>query len=886
MHYKPLSRRYSTPVQVILVALALLLLLNISSGFALPGGNQQSLGSINLDALSGNSALQASALHVPAHDVSPAAAFDALNQRAGGTLVVSWDAQAGIPRFLGASNGAERLPYLPTAAERGNPLAITRGFLDENRTLFRLDAVAADFGPARIEPDKQLNFSNIRMPQLYQGIPVFGKQLVVHIDQQERIVAVNGQYQPGIAVPIQSSITKEQAEGVALQDLMENRLESAEATSVKVNTLKDKTALAVYVDESGKATLTWSVQMLTESPLGSWRVFVNARRPVVVHAISSLAEAKSRETYTARNGTNIPGRVLIQEGERSNDPVAQAAHDAAGKVYDYYLNTFKRDGIDGRGITIVSTVHYGSDDQDAENAAWIAEANQMIYGDGGSIFKPLAYGLDVVGHELTHGVTENTAQLIYEGQSGALNESYSDIFGAMIDRSNWTLGEQVVKSPPYPVPYLRSLQDPELGGNYDSQNPLSGVGQPGSMSDYANLPNSRRADNGGVHINSGIPSHAAYFVAQAITKEKMEQIYYRTLTQYLSPQSNFADAARATVQAATDLYGATEANAVRGAFAQVGINVGGSSSGPVPPLPAGTPTPGPATNPTIPEQLPAGCRELIVNGSFEGTSGWTEVTSSNTQIIDPQLPHTGSQSAWLGGTDKESIQYIYQDIAVPANANSGRISYYRLVHTEYSGLRGLFAGNATFTILLADTAGNQLATIESLSSSQGDDKWTQSQVDLSRYAGQTIRLAFTAENPKGNVSSLFVDDVTLSACTTGQAPSAPSTSSSDQVYVKGSISNVDTGRGISGAQIFIIKPGISATSAAADGNVTDSEVLTYGTTDSQGNYQTKAPVTRGRQYSVIIIANGYRPIVADNAMNIPSNAANPTEINASMRVGR
>src|SRR5262249_58460884 len=130
-------------------------------------------------------------------------------------------------------------------------------------------------------------------------------------------------------------------------------------------------------------------------------------------------------------------RKLIDEGERSRDPVAQAAHDAAGVVYDYYLNTFKRDSIDGRGMPIVSTVHYGSDPEDAENAAWIGEAQQMIYGDGGRIFQPPPYGLHVAGPGLTPRGTESTPNPTYQGPRGGRNESYSDVFGALRDRKKW-----------------------------------------------------------------------------------------------------------------------------------------------------------------------------------------------------------------------------------------------------------------------------------------------------------------------------------------------------------------------------------------------------------------------------------------------------------------
>jgi hypothetical protein len=145
---------------------------------------------------------------------------------------------------------------------------------------------------------------------------------------------------------------------------------------------------------------------------------------------------------------------------------------------------------------------------------------------------------------------------------------------------------------------------------------------------------------------------------------------------------------------------------------------------------------------------------------------------------------------------------------------------------------------------------------------------------------------YASDNPRGNISSFFVDDVTLPACTTGQGPAAPSTSSTDQVYVQGKVSNADTGRGISGAEIFILQPGMTASSVAQDGEVTDDEVLTEGTTDSQGRYQTQEPVQRGKRYSVVIIASGYRPVLADNGMNIPSNASNPTQVNATMRAGR
>ncbi len=648
-------------------------------------------------------------------------AFAALQGRARGPLAAHWAPASGIPDFLSGADTATPLPYTPTAAERGHPAAIARGFLDANRALFRLTGVAADLVAAPIEPDAQLGYSQVRLRQIHHGLRVFGQELVVHVDPQERVMAVNGHFLPALDVPTAPAIDPARAEQAALDDLLGAQLAPDERATVATDVRRDKTKLVVYVSETGKATLTWQLIILTTAPLGEWHFFVNARRPVVTARFDSAEGGKQRRTYTADNSDNIPGRPLIQEGERSSDPIAQAAHDGAGKVYDYYATVQKRDGVDGHGRPMISTVHYGSSQAEAENAAWIGEAGQMVYGDGGRNFKPLAYGLDVIGHEFTHGVIESTANLTYQGQSGALNESYADIFGVLIAGTDWTIGATVVKSPPFPLPYLRSLADPNANGQYDPRDPLRGVGQPATVQQYANLPLSRRSDNGGVHINSGIPSHAAYLIAQALGNDKTGQICFRALTQYLTPDATFLDAARATVRAARELYGPADADAVARAFGQVGLDTGSGTGSPPPAAASPPPTrPAPGT-PQSPAPVPSGCRDLVTNGGFEGTTGWTQRAANNTPIIDPELPHSGSRSAWLGGMDQEAVQYIFQDIAIPANVTGIRLTYYRFLHQEKSGFLGGLAGDAQFRVLIADTSGNVIETIEQLASSQGDD---------------------------------------------------------------------------------------------------------------------------------------------------------------------
>lgn len=816
----------------------------------------------------------------------PRAALAALQARTGDQIDASFDPVTGVAEFVAPRAAGDRLPYAPTPVEAGKPEAIARGFLDQNRALFGLRSAADELRLLRYQPDARLGFTHLRLEQVYRGLPVFGRQLMVHLDQNEQIVAVNGQFHPDIELETAPAISAEEAMEVALADLRGEKLLPFELAKIAIFPAPEDSRLAVYVDYAGSATLVWEVTILTAAPLGQWSYFVNAGRPVVVHAIDGVMPIKRRRTFTAQNTTRIPGRLIIDEGERSRDPIAQAAHDGAGVVYDYYFNTFQRNSIDGQGMPLVSTVNFGSDPQDAENAAWVGEYAQMIYGDGGRIFRPLPYGLDVVGHEFTHGVIDSSAQLIYEVQSGALNESYADVFGAMIDRDDWLIGEDVIKSPPFPTPYLRSLEDPTAGGIYDPRDPLAGIGQPATMAEYANLPNSRRADNGGVHINSGIPNHAHYLLAQAIGREATEQIAYRALTQYLTPAADFVDAANASVRAAQDLFPqGGEAEAVQQAFAQVGITSAGATPGGPVVDPGDTPSGGPA--PQQPQgPLPAGCSDVIVAGGFEQNGPWVEVVRGDTRIIDTQLPRSGRRSAWLGGTDLEATQLIYQDVALPANATRVELRYARLIHFEATGLLGAFAADATFGSVFATTGGDVIAEIETLSSAQGDDQWREVSFDVSRYAGRTVRVAFFAENPRGNVSSMFVDDVALIACTTGQGPAAPPTSSADLVYIQGQITDASTRRGVEGAQFFVMRPGLAASQAAADDNITADEVLTFGVTDRQGVFQTQAAVPKGQRYSVIVFASGYRPIVADNEVAIPGDATNPYRVDAQLRRGR
>ena len=258
-----------------------------------------------------------------------------------------------------------------------------------------------------------------------------------------------------------------------------------------------------------------------------------------------------------------------------NDPVQVSGHYNSGEAYEYFANVHQRNSINANGGNIVGFVNVSEQNGDSmENAYW--NGNAMFYGNGGNAFRPLARALDVAGHEISHGVVQTTANLKYENQSGAMNESFADIFGAMIDRNDWKIGEDVVNPQFFPSGALRDLQNPNNGGNS-----LSDAGwQPKHMNEYQNLPNTPQGDNGGVHINSGIPNHAFYRIATSIGKSNAEDIFYKALTEYLVRSSEFIDLRIAAERSATDLFGAGSAQlaAVQQGFNDVGIGSSGAPS--------------------------------------------------------------------------------------------------------------------------------------------------------------------------------------------------------------------------------------------------------------------------------------------------------------------
>ncbi|MDT0426529.1 MULTISPECIES: M4 family metallopeptidase [Streptomyces] len=281
-----------------------------------------------------------------------------------------------------------------------------------------------------------------------------------------------------------------------------------------------------------------------------------------------------RTLYDCRHGTDLPGHKVRDEGdEPTQDASVNRAYAGLGATFELLLAEYGRSSIDGKGLPLIGSVHY---DEKYNNAFFDGE--QMVFGDGdGEVFLDFTLAIDVIAHELTHGLTQYTANLAYQGQSGALNESVSDVFGSLVkqyslgqsaEQADWLIGADIL-APRVSGDALRSMKAP--GTAYDDD-VLGKDPQPASMDDYVET----QEDNGGVHINSGIPNRAFHLLATALggnAWERAGRIWFDVLTGgELAQNADFASFARLTVAAARSRFGeGDEAEAVLKAWSEVGV---------------------------------------------------------------------------------------------------------------------------------------------------------------------------------------------------------------------------------------------------------------------------------------------------------------------------
>jgi bacillolysin len=493
------------------------------------------------------------------------------------------------------------------AARGRNFPALGKSFIADNRTLFGLENPEQELEVKREWMD-DTGRSHAVFRRLIGGVPVLDEEIAVHGIGSE-LYFVNARYNNKLAIAAgsEAKLTPDEAWARALEHLSTPPSAVLQPRHPELQMLEQGDAYR-YVYEVGlllnnmirwkllvdagtgdildarKDIRTQLVEASGTDALGAHRNFT-AWREGSTYFLLDPSTPTPDAAYDPLNINNSSGDQILVDARNDpdNQPVyystsssSNAGWDASGvsafantrQVYDYYLDTHGRNSIDDSGMNLISIIRCGDPDYCINNAYWNGVNMTYGEGDGSFVSQPgFAACLDVVAHEMTHGVVENTSGLVYRNQSGALNESFADIMGAMVDGDDWLLGEDcVIESPGY----IRSLSEPETAS------------QPGHMSGYRHLPDTAAGDWGGVHINSGIPNRAAYLAAEGLSVEgggtsigraKTERIFYRGFTTYLTATAEFVDARAATLRATEDLYGSNsqEQRAIADAWSAVGV---------------------------------------------------------------------------------------------------------------------------------------------------------------------------------------------------------------------------------------------------------------------------------------------------------------------------
>ncbi len=586
----------------------------------------------------------------------------------------------------------------------------------------------------------ELGKRHTRLNQTINGLKVYGASMVVHADLNDANVNSPSAQANIYAVSGRLAVNDLAALGVQSLKSMPRAMKIAS----ELGQVEGKAELAyVYLPLLDETKLAWKVEVIYDNggdDFGHDSVFYGVNDMALLTRHAKMHRAKNWKTYDLNNAshTSGSGSLLCRRNESCGDVSAQRAHDGASSVYDYYNNRFGRKSVDNSDLTLKSSVHT---DVSLNNAYWYN--NQMFYGDGdGSQFNDLTLAHDVIGHELTHGVTQNTANLVYANASGALNEGWSDILGAASEsyklgstQPDWKIGEEVMAS----GGALRYMKNPTQDGYSTDWYP--------DRIPFSSNP-SNQNDQGGVHGNSGIAnlafalavdggSHPRGKSSANVPKlglAKAEQIFYRALNTYMTQSSDFFDARTATAQSAQDLYGATEKTAVETAWCAVGVGTcPGGSTGGGNTLENGVAKTGLASSSelTYTMDVPAGSTNInvVMSGGTGDADMYVKFGSAPTDSSYDCRPYQGGNAESCTGMTQNGGKY-----------------YVRLkAYSAFSGvsLTGSYTGGSSGPSPINDTTSN-------ISVSQGS--WEHyTQVLASGYADLTV----TTSGGSGDVD-LFV----------------------------------------------------------------------------------------------------------------------------------
>jgi len=488
-------------------------------------------------------------------------------------------------------------------------------YLNALKEMLRIQDAGKEFVIKSLETDN-IGMNHIKMQQVYKGIPVYYGEVYLH-SEDNQIALFNGNTLPTPSVAINPAIGAQQANLKAIIDVSGRTrfhvLTQTEKTLLDYD--EPKSELVIYHKNRDplQGKLAWHVTVRPNF-IERWEYFIDAGTSDIIHFYNNTqTDGNVPASGTDLNGVNQNFHAYLEAGtyylidvsrpmfnaqnmegtlrvfdanytcpwaqnfsasvvSSSNNtwgPKAVSAQNHQGLAYDYYRTVHNRNSYNNQGGSIYSVINCTEENGSGlDNAFW--NGKFVSYGNGNQLYKPLAGALDVSAHEVGHAYDETSANLEYQGQSGAINETYADISGAMVERKNWQLAEDIIPagSSTFPTGAMRDMSNPHNGG--------TSLNDPGFQPAHVSEMYTGEQDHGGVHINSGIGNHAYYLFATAVGLEKGEQVFFRALFNYLTKSSQFIDFRLAVLQSAKDLYGdgSAEVTAAGNAFDQVGITTG------------------------------------------------------------------------------------------------------------------------------------------------------------------------------------------------------------------------------------------------------------------------------------------------------------------------
>jgi Zn-dependent metalloprotease len=710
-----------------------------------------------------------------------------LRAETGGSASISYHGKTGRVRFIGTEAGFA-IPRTAGCAPGAAAEEAARAFLAVYGGLFGVADQERELLLVRSSPSSS-GRSVVRFQQVFHGVPVMGAEMVVQLDADRDVLSANGEVLPGLSLDVEPRVDAATA------------ADSARAAVAKWYAL-DPADLAASEPElwiynpiilgrnADRDFLVWRLRVRPVPPLPiDELVLVDARAGFVALHFNQVPSARNRRIYDNENNTayDLPGHGPFRtegQGPVADRADVNAAYDYAGHTYDFYLSQHGRDSLDGAGMDLVSTVRYceTTDACPYANAFWDGE--QMVYGES------YAAADDVVGHEMTHGVTDHASRLFYYMQSGAINESLSDIWGEFIDLGNgtgtdtpavrWLLGEDL------PIGAVRSMSNPP------------DYGQPDRMG--SGLYYCGESDNGGVHYNSGVGNQAAFLMVDGGSFNgylvsplsggiaSVADLFYEVQTNHLTSASDYADLYDSLQQAAVAIgLPAADRPEVQDACDAVEMDQQPAScpADEAPFCDLGGPTQLFFDNMETPSS------GNWTSGALAGSNAWYYPQNSNPYGFDATYATSGVYNIW--GYDRSTLSDSYfamtSNVHLPPNAflhfnhayafedyyadtyDGGVLEYSVNGGASWNDTAALFTDNG-YTGTIYSGEGNPLAGRQAFCGESNG--YISSRLDLSSLAGQNIRFRFRiGTDTLGGAYGWFIDDVRIFTCYAPVATPSP-----------------------------------------------------------------------------------------------------------------